>query len=191
MILFWGLFFAVGILSRELKNEREERKRYQNNTESLLQEKEAFQTKEGKWAMTVQALEFNKKELEQYREDDAKLIASLGVKIKRLESMTTVGTVTDIHVTAPIIDKPPDPILNDSIRLRGFEWSNPWTRISGTLSPDSVSLLYQNTDTLKQFVYRIPRQFLFIKWGTKAIHQTVHSSNPNTKIIYDEYIELK
>ena len=186
-----GLAVSVGILTKQLRHEREERKRYQNNTEALLEENQAFRTTEGKWAMTVQALKLEREEFLKYREEDAKTIASQGIKIKRLESMTSTVTTTELEMTAPIRTKPPDPLLSDSIELRTFYWSDTWTNISGIIASDSVSLHYQSVDTLKQFIYRIPKRFLFIRYGTKGIRQTIQSSNENTKIIYNEYIELK
>ena len=56
---------------------------------------------------------------------------------------------------------------------------------------DSVSCRVVSVDTLQQIVHRVPRRFLFIRWGTKAIRQEVVSSNPHTNIVYTEYIELK
>ena len=38
---------------------------------------------------------------------------------------------------------------------------------------------------------KISQLWLFFRWGTKAIRQEVVSSNPHTKIVYSEYIELK
>ncbi|WP_350308236.1 DUF6549 family protein [Gabonibacter massiliensis] len=49
----------------------------------------------------------------------------------------------------------------------------------------------ESRDTLVQIVYRVPRKFLFIRWGTKAIRQEVISKNPYSKITYSRYIELR
>ena len=46
-------------------------------------------------------------------------------------------------------------------------------------------------DTIKQIVHRVPKKFLFIKYGTKGIKQEVVSKNPHTKIVFTEYRELK
>lgn len=43
-------------------------------------------------------------------------------------------------------------------------------------------------DTLHQVVHRVPRRFLFFRWGTKALRQEIHSSNPSTRIIYTDYV---
>jgi hypothetical protein len=46
-------------------------------------------------------------------------------------------------------------------------------------------------DTLVQLVHRVPRKFLFIPFGTKAIRQEVTTKNPHTEITYTEYIVLR
>ena len=63
--------------------------------------------------------------------------------------------------------------------------------MNGVLDGDTFSAKIESVDTLQQVVHRIPKKFLFIKWGTKAIRQEVVSSNPHSKIVYTEYIELK
>ena len=48
-----------------------------------------------------------------------------------------------------------------------------------------------STDTLHQIVHRIPRRFLFIRWGTKALRQEIVSSNPHTRIVHTEYVKIE
>ena len=42
-----------------------------------------------------------------------------------------------------------------------------------------------------QVVHRIPRRFLFIRWGTKALRQEIVPSNPHTRIVYSEYVKIE
>ena len=44
---------------------------------------------------------------------------------------------------------------------------------------------------LRQVVHRIPRRFLFIRWGTKALRQEIVSSNPHTRIVYSDYVKFE
>ena len=46
-------------------------------------------------------------------------------------------------------------------------------------------------DTLDQVIYRVPRRFLFIRWGTKEIRQAVSVRDPKSTIVYSEYVVLK
>lgn len=64
--------------------------------------------------------------------------------------------------------------------------------VDGLIMPDKkLDLRIQSVDTLFQVVHRVPKQWLFFRWGIKAIRQEIVSSNPHTKVVYSEYIELK
>lgn len=49
----------------------------------------------------------------------------------------------------------------------------------------------RSIDTLRQVVHRIPRRFLFIRWGTKALRQEIVSTNPHTRIVHAEYVKIE
>ena len=51
-------------------------------------------------------------------------------------------------------------------------------RVEGAVTADSVLCRVESADTLRQVVHRIPRRFLFIRWGTKALRQEIVPSNP-------------
>ncbi|MDE5963333.1 MAG: hypothetical protein K2G58_04820, partial [Alistipes sp.] len=80
-------------------------------------------------------------------------------------------------------------LLRDTIRI--FRWNDAWCTVEGTILPDSVVCKIKTVDTLRQIVHRVPRRFLFIRWGTKAIRQEIVSSNPHTKIVHAEYVRLE
>ena len=61
----------------------------------------------------------------------------------------------------------------------------------GRIEEDSVSCRVESVDTLRQIVYRIPRRFLFIRWGTKALRQRIVSTNPHTRIVAAEYVRIE
>ncbi len=61
----------------------------------------------------------------------------------------------------------------------------------GAVTADSVLCRVESTDTLRQVVHRIPRRFLFIRWGTKALRQEIVPSNPHTRIVYSEYVKIE
>ena len=56
---------------------------------------------------------------------------------------------------------------------------------------DSAEGRGRSVDTLRQVVHRVPRRFLFIRWGTKALRQQIVSSNPHTRIVYTEYVRIE
>ena len=75
--------------------------------------------------------------------------------------------------------------------IHHFSHHTPWVHIEGEVRRDTLLLDYHSIDTLHQIVHRVPRKFLFFRFGTKAIRQEIISSNPHTKIVYSEYIELR
>ena len=80
-------------------------------------------------------------------------------------------------------------IVRDTVRL--FRWRDTWVSVEGRIEEDSVSCRVESVDTLRQIVYRIPRRFLFIRWGTKALRQRIVSTNPHTRIVAAEYVRIE
>lgn len=183
------LLVTVVSLSCWLGNVREEKKRLANNQEALLSDILYYKTKSGKNAASVQKLELTKSELEKHCQDLNKTIDDLNIKIGRIQSASTTVTKTEVEIQT---------VVRDSIVYRDFpvslkviKWRDPWVTLKGVLDGETFSAKIESVDTLSQVVHRIPKKFLFIKWGTKAIRQEVVSSNPHSKIVYTEYIELK
>jgi hypothetical protein len=74
--------------------------------------------------------------------------------------------------------------------VRSFRWRDPWVTVEGRIRGDSVACRVESVDTLRQVVHRVPRRFLFIRFGTKAVRQEIVSSNPHTRIVYAEYVRF-
>lgn len=79
--------------------------------------------------------------------------------------------------------------VRDTGRL--FRWHDAWMTVEGVVTADSAFCRIAGIDTLRQIVHRIPRRFLFIRWGTKALRQEIVSSNPHTRIVYTEYVKIE
>lgn len=167
-----------------------EKDRLTINNESLMESVNLYKSNSGKYAASVISLTLTKSELEKNRDELAETIKDLNVKIKRLQSASSTSTNTQIKVQT---------IIKDSIvyrnglqdTLQSFSWEDSWTKIHGEIKNKDVNMYINSVDTLKQIVHRVPKKFLFFRFGTKAIRQEVVSSNPHTKIVYSEYIELK
>lgn len=168
----------------------EEKDRLTINNESLMESVNLYKSNSGKYAASVISLTLTKSELEKNRDELAETIKDLNIKIKRLQSASSTSTNTQVKVQTIIKDS----IvyrngLQDTLRL--FSWKDSWTKIHGEIKSKDVNMYINSVDTLKQIVHRVPKKFLFFRFGTKAIRQEVVSSNPHTKIVYSEYIELK
>ncbi len=184
-----ALLVAVVSLSCWLGNVRTEKKRLANNQEALLTDVEYYKTESGKNAASVLKLELSKSELERHCQDLTKTVEDLNIKISRIQSASTTVTKTEVEIQTVVHDSIVYRDLPISIKV--INWRDPWIKLNGVLDGDTFSAKIESVDTLQQVVHRIPKKFLFIKWGTKAIRQEVVSSNPHSKIVYTEYIELK
>lgn len=196
--------------------ERAERKRVQSNNEVLTDSVEFYRTASGKHAASRQVLELRTSEMERYNAQLAATVRELRIKVRRLEAAATTATRTEVQITAPLepVGRKPSAWEKygagvrraaDSVKAaldwrysglpkvpeaKVFRWSDQHVSVDGIIRTDSVSCHVTSIDTLRQIVHRVPRRFLFIRWGTKAIRQEVVSSNPHTQIVYTEYIQF-
>lgn len=199
-----------------LRAERAERRRVQSNVEVLTDSVEFYRTASGKHAASRQVLELRADELERYNAQLAATVRELRIRNRRLEAAAMTATRTEVQITAPLEDAGPKPTAwekygeavrraADSVKAqlnrkyfgqskppdaKVFSWSDRHVSVDGVIRDDSVSCRVVSVDTLQQIVHRVPRRFLFIRWGTKAVRQEVLSSNPHTNIVYTEYIEF-
>lgn len=190
LIIFGVLVLWIVILSYGLKKERAEKERFKANQTALLSQVEYWSTENEKSAADVLRLALTVNELEN---SNARLRATadeLNIKLRRIQSASTTATNTEVKVITQVRDSI---VYRDSVivPVKAFTWRDPWTDISGMMERDSVDLSVSSVDTLTTIVHKVPHKFWFIKWGCKAIKQTVVSANPHTKITYNEYIEVK
>ena len=159
--------------------------RLRNNNEALTSETQLYKTQLNESAASVVALQLRIDEFRKQHAEDAKRIKALGIKLRRMESVATTATESKTEFVAPRRDTV---ILQDTLSL--FRWSDSWVSIEGTIRNKEVECHIESIDTLHQIVHRVPRRWWFIRYGTKAIRQEITSSNPHTRIVYTEYIEL-
>jgi hypothetical protein len=190
--LFWAasvaliVVVACGLVIVTLVKENE---RLRRNEYALMQGVEYYRTQNNRSAASVAALEVEVAEFRALNREAAKEIASLGIRLRRAESVARSVAVTTLADTVVLCDTI---IVRDTIAVsaRHFAAADAWSRVEAILFGDSVHYAVRSIDTLHQVVHRVPRKFLFIPYGTKAIRQEVWSSNPNTQLVYTEYIEL-
>lgn len=169
-----------------------ENARLENNNHALMQSVQTYRTRAEESAASVQVLRLKIGEYEELRAADAERIRKLNVKLKHLQSAAKSVTATAINITAPVRDTV---ILRDTLHLcdtvRLFRWQDSWVTVDGVIEQDSVSCSVTSIDTLHQVIHRIPRRFLFFRFGTKALRQQIVTSNPHNKIVYTEYIKIE
>lgn len=173
------------LLSHLIFKMHEENIRLSSNQGALLDSVDLYRTRYGEYAASVEVLTLEVQELRKYRAADAERIRSLGIRLRRAESYAKSVTESDHTCSLPMRDTI---IIRDTVRIANYD--DRWSRISAILCGDTMHLAIQSIDTLHQVVHRVPRRFLFFRFGTKAIRQEIVSSNPHTKLVYSEYIDL-
>ena len=190
------------LLAGSLRRYRTETHRLGQNQHALLSQIEQYRTRAGEAAASAEVLQLRCREFERLRAGDAERIRQLGIRLRRVEAAATLANATEIDVQAPLRDsvvrrdfsalcdsgRMVSAVRFDSVRL--FRWRDPWVTVEGRIRGDSVTCRIESVDTLRQIVHRVPRRFLFIRFGTKAVRQEIVSSNPHTRIVYAEYVRF-
>lgn len=184
-----ALIGAVAALSYFLSREKEETKRLAGNQRSLMEDVTYYRTKDSLSVASVERLQLTNKEFEKYCTDLKLRVGELGIKVKRLQSVASTGVETEYKINAQLKDSV---VLRDSaIILKCLELHTAYLDVSGCIDMNEFTGSILSRDTLDQVVHRVPKQFWFIKWGCKAIWQEIVCRNPNSRIVYSQYIELK
>ncbi|MBR5854016.1 MAG: hypothetical protein IKY74_07430 [Alistipes sp.] len=184
VLLFVAMGVAISLVATVL-NLWQDNCRLRNNQHALQQGITLYRTKANNYAASVEALSLELDEFRLLHASDTKTIRELKIRLRNVESVAQSVTSTTLRYTL---------ILRDTIILEQpllhASATDPHNAISATLSSDTLTLSVRSIDTLHQIIHRVPRRFWFFRYGTKAIRQEVWSSNPNTQLIYTEYIEL-
>ena len=181
LVLAWLLF----------SQERAEKERYKANQTALLSDVAYYKTENERNVASVRALTLTKSEIETYNKNLAERCDELEISLRRLISANITNMQTDYHLVGELRDSL---VLryNTIDTLRCMDYDDSYLTFSACV--DSAGMYVADIvsrDTVTAIVHRIPRRFLFFKFGTKEVRQEVHCANPHTKIITTEYIEKK
>lgn len=180
------LLLAAGASLRSARRARSEADRLRANLYLLNDTLCRYRTRLDEEAVSVEALRLRCAEFERLRAADAAEIRRLGIRLRRAEEFARTVSATTIEVPVPVRDTV---ILHDTLRL--FRWRDAWVTVEGLVGRDTAACRVESRDTLVQILHRVPRRFLFIRWGTKAVRQEIVSRNPHTKIVYAEYVKIE
>lgn len=194
ILSYLALITTIVVFYDKYRSMKEEANRLSNNQTALMTDIEFFKTESGNNAAKVIQLEMAKGEFEKLCSEQMEVINDLNLKVKRLEGVSTTVTKTEVSGTALLHDTVVytmnDTVLVES-KVKTFEWSDQWNRITGTINKDTVDCRYEGTDTLTIVCTKVPKKFLFFKWGCKRIEANIVNKNKSSNIVYNKTIKLK
>lgn len=159
---------------------------------------EIGRTQSGRPRASVQAITLKTSDLK--RSPDSLLAVNrkeLKIKNSRIMAAATTSTTTQVDVKASIRPVPHDTcsrILSGSYRppdVSQVSWSDPWTTLRGEIEGDSMQVHIESRDTLQMIVHRVPKKFLFFRYGTKGVRLEVVGQNPHSRLSYPRIIMFK
>lgn len=187
----WCVIIVLGAMvlvecceNKELKQDNQ---RLKNNQTALVHDIEGYRLKDSSYVAEITALRLQKSEFQTLYYKTAKEVKDLGVKLKRLQNVTTSQTEhLYIFDTLQVYDSV---VMFDTLKC--FEYADSWIRFSGCLNDDFLmNTAIQTFDTVLTAVSKEYRKrFLFFHW--KPYYKvTLHSKNPYSTITGAEYVEI-
>ena len=173
-----------------------DRDRIKQNQSLLLHNgtAEISKTNTGKSHASAPALTLRTAEFRQSGDTLVKVAHHVGIKPSRISEAATAATVTHADIVAPVWHEKDTVSKNDKLcppdSLLCFSWHDPWTSLSGCVSDSLFRGTIFSTDTLDIIVHRVPKRFLFFRFGCKQVRMDIISRNPHTRLTYARYYRL-
>lgn len=189
-ILALALLAMMGIsaqLVHALKDARQSYDRVMGVNDKLNRKLSVFQTENGRLVAQNEVLRLRENELEALIPQMTSEIDQMGVKLSRVESVSTSGF--QISNTAIVALK--DSLILDTLSVKVFDFSDGYFNIHGWAKGDQQHLQMSYQDTLVQVVYHGERYrpWLWI-FSKRKLMQRVSLKNPNASIHYTQHIEI-
>lgn len=193
-ILFSLTFALVYSVSLYLETKRD-RDRLKQNQSILLHNGtvEISETTSGNSRASTPALSLRPSEFKESGDTLAKVAKEAGIKPSRIAAAATAATTTHTDIVAPVRIVPSLP-QTDSLTTRSnslcFSWHDAWLSLTGCVSDSTFRGSVSSTDTLDIIVHRVPKRFLFFRFGCKQVRMDIISRNPHTRLTYARYYRL-
>lgn len=191
---------AMVVAFKECHDLRGEAERTKENQDILLHNGrvEIGRTQSGRPRASVSAITLKTSDLK--RNPDSLLAVNrkeLKIKNSRIMAAATTSTTTKVDVKVAIRPVPHDTCSRSLSGLyrppdvSQVSWSDPWITLRGDIEGDSMQVHIESRDTLQMVVHRVPKKFLFFRYGTKGVRMEVVSQNPHSRLSYPRIIMFK
>lgn len=189
-----GLTLALGITVRQWVEMKQDRDRMLQNQNILLHNGRVniSETTTGNSMVSTQAITLKASEFRKSGDTLNHIARTMGVKPSRITHAATVSAMTRVEITAPVthVVSPADSVRPTADTVVAFSYDTPWITFTGTVSDSVMQGSFKVADTLDIIVHRIPKRFLFFRFGCKGVKLTIASRNPHTKLTYARYYQL-
>lgn len=196
LTLLVGLAFWLWVAAVENARLRRELARGRENLSAALAMLDTTRDAHGRAVAEARRLRMTVGELREARGELAAQVRGMGVKLKRLRAVSETRMRTIAHLQGLVdtvyvarADSTAEPTV-DTLRRLAYDDGHLTLEATVNESAGTYEAKVETVDTLIQAVHRV-RSGWWIFGCTKGIRQTVRSSNPHTRIVYQEYIEFE
>lgn len=178
---------SLFVLTIHVKRLRTKIDVYKNNEVTLKEGIRRYVTQDSLNAIQIGKLILSKKEFKTQESALLEEIKKLKIKVGRLNAV--LETQSEVKTQMVIVFH--DSIIELNKVVKCLEYDDNYFKINACIENDTLKGELTYRDTLIQVIHRVPRKFLFIKFGTKAIKQEAYFKNKNAHIAYSRFIEIK
>ena len=203
LFILMVIFALVAFMAtRAYFNLKTDRDRLKDNQNLLLHngKVDIKQTNTGLSQASVPALTLRSSEFRQSGDTLLQVAKTAGIKTSRISEAATASTATRVDFNTRLFrtavhDTVRDtvarslPTLSPSVQLQ-LSWNDSWVSLSGTITDSMFHGSIIAVDTLDIIVHRVPKRFLFFRFGCKQVRMDIISRNPHTRLTYARYYQL-
>lgn len=199
MVIFVLAAFMATWAYFNLKTDRDRLKENQN---ILLHngKVDIKRTNTGLSQASVTALTLRSSEFRQSGDTLLQVAKAAGIKTSRISEAATASTTTSVEFKTRIFQTIVHDTVRDTVarslttflpsRQLQLSWNDPWVSLSGTITNSIFHGSITSVDTLDIIVHRVPKRFLFFRFGCKQVRMDIISRNPHTRLTYARYYQL-
>lgn len=194
-----GLALFAFIAYRNMKADRDRLKENQN----ILLHKgtvDIKQTNTGLSQASVPALTLRSSEFRQSGDTLLQVAKAAGIKTSRITEAATAAATTSVEFKTRVFQTIVHDTVRDTVtrslttilpsRQLQLSWNDPWVSLSGTITDSIFHGSITSVDTLDIIVHRVPKRFLFFRFGCKQVRMDVVCRNPHTQLNYARFLQL-
>lgn len=199
MVIFALAAFMATWAYFNLKTDRDRLKENQN---ILLHNGKVYikRTNTGLSQASVTALTLRPSEFRRSGDTLLRTAKAAGIKTSRISEAATASTTTSVEFKTRIFQTIVHDTVRDTVarslttflpsRQLQLSWNDPWVSLSGTITDSIFHGSITSVDTLDIIVHRVPKRFLFFRFGCKLVRMDIISRNPHTRLTYARYYQL-